>query len=412
MSLFKNHDKIKNYVDRAAAVKNIFYGELTTGDIDYFIERMYIKSEQGLQSETININDNKLCCVMNTNGSCIKSDIEYIGSGEIGNTFSVSSYDEKYVIKVISIDDVFMKKRNIMDKEIECICKFQKAKDYQYISCDKFTNEFMNGIIISYLMNNSKINFNPFIEYHGVYICGEYSNTTGYILQEFANHGNLEQLTDINADIIDGIMMQTIFGLDYLKKNNYFNHGDLKPSNILLINKQISGDYNGIKFSCPYTVKIADFDKSSITIKDKIRIYNYDLFSENLLISSPFKQNIKVSNYKKYYKFSTVSHRDKYSYIRHMGIPFYMSYDIYTFIVSFMLLPGVFDIIINNKILKTSYWDTLWIDNESKMRKIISKEANKKKVNISYDTVIDLIDDVKLKCDLVEDIISSIKESF
>lgn len=422
MSLFKNQDKVKNYVDRAGAVRNIIYGELTTGDVDYFIGRMYRKNGNELKSDTININDNKLCCVMNTKGACIKSNIKYVGSGRIGDVFSVTSENKTYVIKAVKFNNVLMKKRNIDKSDIKNICEFPDIKDYQYISCDEFTNEFMNGILISYLTEHMKLNFNPFIKYYGVYICGDStkedtvsSDITGYILEEYADYGNLEQLKDLNVNTVDGIMMQVIFGLDFLKRTQYFNHGDLKPANVLLMRKEMSGDYDGIHFKCPYTVKITDFDKSSITVnnkKGKIRIYNNSLFSNNFLTLSPFKQNIKLFGGKRYYKFSTISHHSKYSYIRHMGIPFYMSYDIYTFIISFMLVPGVYDIVMNNEVLKSSYWDTLWVENESKMRKLVSKEVEKKRVHISYNTTIDLINDVKLKCDLVGDIIKAIKESF
>jgi hypothetical protein len=103
-----------------------------------------------------------------------------------------------------------------------------------------------------------------------------------------------------------------------------FNHGDLKAANVLVSAEPSRGNYQGLSWNSDLSFKLADFAKSSLTIRtstnERVRLFNYSSSAETYL---SIGTNFNVS---------------ALAQIRHMGLPYYFSFDLYTL----MIIPEIF----------------------------------------------------------------------
>lgn len=295
-------------------------------------------------------------CDMNSNYPCLD---KILSKGAVGEAYLIKIFKKDYVMKGISNINFFQPQlsfvslKNIKNDHI----KYNKSIEYNSklfdkgdgkifhgllkIGLDSFTNQTCLHMILNQIF---KKNIPNYVFQYDAFYCKTSDKYTGYNIMDIANQGDLTDVirNPINKltyiDIID-LFNQLLVPLSILKCNKYgFIHGDFKCNNIF-VNK----DNN------KFTYLLADFDKSSIFWKG-IRFYNSDA---GALCTLPVKTyngiNVSQLNNEAFYKFNTIALGfDIQCYSMNSEIPMFTSYDFYTFIVSLLREPVVFDIIYNN----------------------------------------------------------------
>lgn len=268
------------------------------------------------------------------------------------------------------------------------------------------SDNFSNQTIIHMLMETilSPYHNRGYVYQYDAFICGapsalSYENTlgnyVGYNIMEYANHGDLSNyfeklLTPLTTEIVDDILGQLFTTLNILTQPEYsFVHSDLKAKNVFVMEEP---DGNII-------YKIADYDKASITWRG-VRFYNRGPIgaevakttSETLatttqglfgLFGQPLREtkseifgylpNPSTKDGIAYYKIPTLANTALA--IRHNAIPFYKSYDVYTFLFSLMMEPPFYRWYRDTHDSKFHrIWERLWEPNQYQIiRDIIGK---------------------------------------
>lgn len=330
--------------------------------------------------------------------------------GKIGVPYLLTIQNKQYILKSSAAKTIVHKSqdpptllKSLLDQETSMIsCEFPPLNHISfYIGLDEFTNEVLISYIIDHMMK--KINLSTYLLHYLGYKC----SNIGYNLMEYADLGTLDQIGTnarwnsyldtiedskrIKGPILLGILKQLIITLDYLQKNLHFIHGDGKSANIFVSSTPFSFDAFGIHFTAPFTCKIGDFGKSSLTF-NRFRLFNYNWLASTYLYVSPFLPSITNDTY-------TVSNLNSvqiYTRLRHMGFPYYLSFDTYTFIVSLLLDPIFFHTFFESPAL-SEIWDILWYPSDqalmySRLLNGIDSSTN------SFTFVISLLKNVTLKC--------------
>jgi hypothetical protein len=233
-------------------------------------------------------------------------------------------------------------------------------KESDYYCClqcptDNFTNQTLLHMILNRLLGD---NPNYLYQYDSFYCSNEKTKTIeGYNITEYCNADDLSKylntIDSINEQILIDILKQVLTPLFVLKHPIFgFLHSDLKTKNIFVNND------NGL-----VTLKIADFDKSSIFYKN-IRFFNNSFnYTLNGQIEgwnwkgTPFPLNKSKPYW--YYNLGEGDLISKYvffhEYIMSNPEGFYSSFDIYTFFYSLILEKPVMKWMFNNP--ENRIWD-------------------------------------------------------
>lgn len=304
-------------------------------------------------------------------------------------------------------------------------CLYPNLTNLNLIGSDGFTNEYLIGYLLRTLYDQQKqVGLDGIARFQASTICHKQKDINlGSILTEYADFGNINDFvklpfitlptdyTDATGKIIKirsvlpsvviEILKQIAINLDFLHQTVQFNHGDLKTANILISSKTSKGNYRGLLWDSGFTVKIADFSRSSLTItinNKPIRLFNHNLSANAYLTVVPFKPILGNFFNEPYYILDTTLNAAALALIRHMGVPFYFSFDTYTVLVSLLLIPEIFYPIMSTDSLRKSLWENLWFPDEiSEAWKRLYSAMSSRKPN-SYDTIIDIIKGLKLKC--------------
>ncbi len=289
--------------------------------------------------------------------------------------------------------------------------------------------------------------FHPIVRYYGGFVC----KSSTYIFMEYCDLGSLDsfildgsklftkvsptikslthtisylqghkliKLSVVRREYVYEIISQIVCALIALQNLCQFTSGDLKLANIFITSRKIKTNFNGLPLNAPFTCKIADYGKSSITIKSNskknksVRLYNYNTASSaTFSITSPPSIGF-TSDGTSYYiipKALVAANITPLAYIRHLGYPFYKSFDLYTFIVSMMLSPSIYYSVMTEPTLRSILWDSLWFFDELDS---ITKSVHDMMISrspTSYRTVIPLIIGKKLKCDILNTYFEGLK---
>lgn len=184
---------------------------------------------------------------------------------------------------------------------------------------DNFANQTSLHLILNIILGD-----NPhYIHQYDAFYCNKIGNN----IIEYSNAGDLHQFLEkniINDELIFRCLKNVLAPLSLLKHPMYnFNHSDLKAKNVF-VNKSGSD----------YILKIADYDKSSITWNG-YRFYNW---THNYGTAVPIEIE-KDSTGVEVYILSSIVDLQLYTMHNPYGIP--MSYDIYTFILSLFGINNV-----------------------------------------------------------------------
>ncbi|CAH6420180.1 Hypothetical protein HVR_LOCUS1117 [uncultured virus] len=348
-------------------------------------------------------------------------------------------------------------------REIRACISDVKLGNIRYIASDEFTNETLISYILNYLIEKSvqrgiKLPL-LFVRHYQAGVCE--SKTVGEVLglesslvqkidQKFAigpstesdvpistvglnimencDLGPLDKLQDqpqfqqyiqeyqiedngrqmimplVRPDILLQILIQVTAGLHMLQTHISFTSGDLKAGNVFVKSEPIDIDYMGIKIKAPFTCKIADYGKSSCMLYKKngtaLRFYNESSLANIYLSFHPFEHDITVEGNEFFYTVGHLFNSQIYTRTRHMGIPYYQSFDYYTVLVSILTNPAFYYIFFATDILRKVFWDPIWKDDSSEALKRIHQyivDGGGRSVN----DALNILRGLKLRCNAV-----------
>lgn len=405
-------------------------------------------------------NDPNICCLLDKingsnkiNNACNRVIVKALGpKGKIGTPYIIVNEEltddirNTLVVKISKIKKLhstyssspstalnfFTASR---DKTNKCLSNIE-LKNIRYIASDEFTNETLISYVLNYLITQYQIPL-LFVRHYQSGICGENNNLFGLNIMENCNLGSLDstlnhplfknnlqqhQINDngrqfisslVNKDIIFQIFTQIVIGLDILQSYLAFISGDLKVSNIFLKSEPIDINYIGIKLKSQFTCKIADYGKSSCMLYKSdgtaIRFYNDSSLANAYLTIHPFTDNIDIIDNNYFYSINYPFTSQLYTRTRHMGIPFYHSFDYYTVLVSTLTIPHFYYMFFSDNNLINIFWTDIWKDNDDSieaMNRIHQFVLEKKGQNMS--DAINILKGLKLKCDAIKLVIKNL----
>lgn len=360
--------------------------------------------------------------------------------GKVGIPYLVmNKQGKKLILKVsdvpklsIDIDRTFHQLIGEDDQIKTCIANDDILKNLIYIGLDEFTNETMIGYIINFTFKQFKmtdIGLDLFVMYFLGFACSKPSKSpslyssammSGCHIQEYADLGTLSDISQnkdfmngeiLREDVVLEIIKQIIVALDFLQKTIYFSSGDLKADNILVKRETVRVSYEGIKMNAQFKIKIADFGKSSCIVKTQsgklLRFYNKNSLADAYLKIFPFTPHITSYNHggELVYIINNTFISQFYTRSRHMGTPFYGTFDIYTIFISLSLNPSYRHTLWGS--LRALIWNQLWIDPSD--QKIVESRILKESGSRSITKAIEVLMGIKLRCLIMGKLISSLK---
>lgn len=320
----------------------------------------------------------------------------------------VECKNNKYIIKIMQ--NVY---NNVLIKMYKPIIKTKQITHTKTVEFDEFTNDYLIGYFIDYHLK--KHNMKNYVIY---YTSSIYDNK-GIILMEYCDMGTLKDIMDNNnnnnnSDCLNDVLLQVITTLYVLQTEIGFIHGDLKVDNIFVSHQQTNYNVKNISVKSDVTYKIADYGKSSIVLNNNnmlLKIYNknklanifHAICSDKIIINM-----IKIHpNGEYYYKFNMIV-PIIYVYYRHSNVTILQTYDVYVFMISLCLVPGIFDVIISNEYLKSTFWATLWFPEDlDRAQDIITKHLIDKTDN-SMHNIIKILCNLKLKINITNNIMEKL----
>jgi len=353
--------------------------------------------------------------------------------GKIGIIYLLSTQGSDYILKKTTFSPSISYK-NGPETSLEALtnsdtamqlCNFPtNLTDYNFIGCDEFTNETLIAYILEFIFNYYRLSsagMNTFLKHHLGFIC----KSQGYNLMEYADLGTLNRIGTnplwsnyrhsllvnnklievVYPDVILNIFKQVISTLHFLQTTVFFTSSDCKTANIFIKSDPITVNYNNLIINSPFTCKIGDYGKASLSINltNKNlphRIFNKEWRSSQYLSVAPFHPHINEIDGIPFYVISNLTMAQFYTRSRHMGIPYYLSFDTYTFIISFLHDPAVFHSFFNNDIFRLHLWPSLWFPDD--IDNIFSRIHHNiiKHIPGSYTVIVELLMGIKLKCNL------------
>jgi hypothetical protein len=417
-------------------------------------------------------NDQRVCCLLDQttkSPTCPGINHGYLGKrGKDGVPFLVNIDGEDLVLKTTNPGQLSLvyrkepptniKSFNATLKKAPSRCGYSNIDDLRYLGADEFTNEMIIGIILSsYFITwneETKNNFYPIIEYLTSTVCQDRSPglkiitatpPIGVHLMEYADLGTLvdfanrretqvyrqrqriidprspygEEITIevIKPDIILQIIRQVIAALHLLQNEFDFNHGDLKAANILVRSEPAKGIYQGVDISAPFTCKVADYGKSSLTFgtdQGPHRIYNRTWLADRYLYIMPFTPMINTQRTREgdepFFIVQGLFNIHLYTRTRHMGLPFYLAFDTYTFLISILLIPAFYYSFFESPHLVEKVWTPLWFgqDGQRMQQDILVFHKDPSKAQ-SISTVLNLLKGIRLRCNATQILLNNLR---
>lgn len=362
-------------------------------------------------SPYIDVDNDKFCCLSQTitptdkldkPGTCYLSSVKKTYNG-----FDVNLNNEKFYIKEYQVNDVYIK---VFDKAIDLnkyhiynICN-SITIDYSkqiYIGSDKFTNSILIGYILDII--KEKNNINILQTYTGI-ICNNEKNAL--LIQEYIDGNSFNKYiknNTIDSNFIKVVIKQVAENLKSLWEIALFNHGNFTTKSLTISTKSSSKDN--------FNITIGDFDVSSLSLKTQgnkyARIFHRDTKSDIYYKLLDFKPNVDIEG--AYYILNSSFTMIDLLKIQNSGIPFYSSFDFYTFIVSLLANKTIYDIIMKDKNLKNLIFGEIFeLSDVSFIYKNIIKLHNNDYDKIDYKVIVNVLNGIRLKCNIFDSVISEL----
>lgn len=408
---------------------------------NYSGEKEELKDVELIDSSYIPIDDPEICCLMKgLQCDSVVNTLRMPRRNKMGVPSIVTLKNgDKVVLKITPITpsaEFVVKEIKGNDTPSQCI---GHTTDISFFGTDVFTNE----IIIAYVLDSIfKMHKMPSLTVrHLRYsICQELYKTNGVTIMEFASLGNIGKLpqskkfSEEHMELLKIDNIQNNFDLRVFKKETIFNivkqititydflnsfdfnHSNSKINNVLAFDQPIQLNYKGVNVDCNFTIKLTDFDKAGLTINatnteksNFIRFYSISPLAKMYFELFPYTPKVGKTEDVNYYKVGTSFSQQLYKQSRHTGLPFYKSYDLYTFMVSFLMMPEVFYQVFSDSELQSKIWEPLWFTEDShdiffKIRNAVENDKEP-----SFKNVNDIISNKKLKCNLSDILLENLK---
>jgi hypothetical protein len=399
-------------------------------------------------------NDPDVCCILNPNnlsfaGLC-QAQIRLLGPrGKIGVPYLVTLSDGTQLVakssRISSLHGTYRRDppsaiSRLQGREQEvvaCLSNIPLDK-LRYLGTDEFTNETLIGYLINYASAQADVP-GLFLIHYWATVCGDVRKypVTGINITEYCDLGNLIEFTTneggkpyrgryrlnqgqeqsvlelVGSEFVFEIIKQIVVALHFLQKTLYFASGDLKAGNVFVKSEPINEVYLGIPLRAPFRCKIADYGKSSCVInQDKValRFYNQSTLADIYLALQPFALNTgKTVDGTYYYIISHFLISTFYARSRHMGIPFYASFDTYLIVISMLLIREYYYTFFSVDYLR-QLWDILWVEpQDSKIVQDRIYQAFSKGSALSVSDAVNVLQDVRLRCDVTQALLQHIQ---
>lgn len=413
-------------------------------------------------------NNPDICCLLHNtdpnNSICLGTNQGYLGKkGKIGIPYLVEIEGQTFILKTTQPGRLSLVYRERPPSNVQKFqqkllqspsrCGYSDMQNYKFLGGDEFTNEMLVGFILDAYFtlrhqdNGNSTRFYPYITYYLSSVCNDTQRgliltsqrLIGVHLIEYANLGTLwdfsrsnnsQEYRIVHRDPIDNIQLeilrpeitalilrQVISALHILQNELQFNHGDLKLENIFVSSEPSQGDYEGLDVTAPFTCKIADYGKSSLTVESVqtsfCRIYNRSWLADRYLYLVPFNPMVNIDRIgeqeEPYFIIQGFLDVQLYTQTRHMGLPFYLAYDTYSFLVSMLLNPTFYYSFFSQDVFITQLWNPMWFGNDARrmQHKIKSQHHNARAQSTGL--VLDLLRGIRLRCNGTQVLLDNLK---
>ena len=187
----------------------------------------------------------------------------------------------------------------------------------------------------------------------------------------------------ITVDLIGKVIRQVLRIYDILATEYEFHHGVADIGSFYVNDKPLKVNYRGIEIMDDFTILIDNFSNARISIKDDARVTcsPYNDQASKLLSLFPVHHSVVEGTKETAYYTVSDSVAFRYFVLGYDIQAIHASYDMYAFLVSFMKMPGVTRIILDNATTQVQIWDVMWY-NES-TNEMIRWFADDKKATVS-----------------------------
>jgi len=323
-------------------------------------------------------------------------------------------------------------------KQVDQCISHIKLTNIHYIGSDEFTNETLIAYVLNYMLTIKPLPV-LFVQHYQGIVCSNKATGQfiGINIMENCDLGTLNKLSEhpmfqehvqqynieynntqlsirlIHPETIRQIFTQVIVSLHMLQTYVSFTSGDMKAANIFVKSDEINTEYLGIKLKAPFTCKISDYGKSSCMLHKTnayVRFYNETTAANVYLAFHPFTHDIFEDLGEYFFTTNYVFNSQLYTRIRHMGIPYYYSFDYYTLLVSILTNPVFFYMFFSTESLRRTFWDPVWKDDgDEAIKRIYQYILNKKSDGIN--DAINILRGLKMRCNAVQLVIDEILAS-
>jgi len=397
--------------------KDIIY-DLLVNDPDKLIEIMWT------QDSPLCIDINCRCCMGNGDRRSAFSCSQCKNIGKVKDlrksdlTFKIQcgiNTGKQIIILQHKISNLFICYDN-KNHERYKYCMIQNCnvnEDTRFVKSDSFTNRTLLMSAITKIFRDKKLPHT--ITLHTAFVC----NDKGYSMLEDPTIGSLDDLHKLSEyhtqsenicssllnKISKTIIQQLIIALNELS-NIKFSHGNPSVESLAFGSEHISYKYEGINIDGDITLKIVNFWKSSASLSNT-RYYSNDIKSQfhlecNILVP-------KIQTMDEYYKIGC-NNIDNLIAMNNCGISIFSgSFDLYCFFVSLMCDQSFYLSVIQDK---DSYllWKSIWLIEElDKINQLICDIHNNELFINNFETIIKMISEFWLRCDVIKYLLSLMK---
>ena len=329
------------------------------------------------------------------------------------------------------------------NREIKaCEPTLEDLVNADFMGSDNFTNQILVNWYADYIL--SLMGLHHINKMHTAFVCGDegymlYDHPTLGTLDQFTAHlsqtrtipsgGNTTDRVVIMKSNVARELLQQLFTTLRILRSYDFSHGETSSRSLLFHDEPVNYSYDGMEVRSEFTLKIADFSKSGITIKginnSLLRLYNRSEMAENQIEAVPYRPLIQLVKFFPYtsegkherpsthviYRLSNSSSYIKYNlmfiYLQHMGVPLYQSsFDAYSYMIMLMSNKAFYGAVMEDTKL-FSIWRSMWLPEEfddvlDKIRILHSGEITPMKI-------LSFLSKHGLRCDCTEMVWTSLR---
>ena len=248
------------------------------------------------------------------------------------------------------------------------LCKLEN--NLKYCGMDEFTNESIIGLSIEDYVKKYKLCTKSYVKQYNAYTC----KSLGYNHMELCDLGDMSSPIKTNKkpllnftlnkhQVLAHCILQITKILHFLQVRCHYTHGDLKASNVFIKSEPTLTKLGKQSIKSPITFKLADYGKNCISL-GKYRLFN-DHIIRKVIPQLKVNQNSKTFVLNKF-TYAPRYYRSQllFSYLRHVGLPFFADLDVYILISSLLLNDAYGPVLLN---FPLSFHKTLWVSSQVDM---------------------------------------------